>query len=112
MDHRFLGREAEKDRSMWVTPERIAQMKKFHKKGISISRSPATVGMGTMDLRYRPKIYNWSATLEVEYFPMFISAEGIMNLIELGGCLNGVGEWRPSSPQATGSWGTFNVVRS
>ncbi len=112
MDHRFLGREDAKDRSMWVNKERIEQMKKFHKKGISISRSPATVGMGTMDLRYRPKIYNWSATLEVEYFPMFISEEGIINLIELGGSLNGIGEWRPSSPQATGSWGTFSVKQS
>jgi len=106
MDHRFLGREPKESRSRWVTDERTKEMKRLHKMGVSISRHPAKVGMG-MDLRYRPKIYNWSATLEVEFDPQFISQDGLVNLINIGGRLNGIGEWRPSSPQACGDWGMF-----
>jgi len=106
-DYRFLGKEEGK-KSRWVTKERIAEMKRLHKKGISISMHPAKVGMG-MDLRYRPKIYNWSADLTVEFDPQFITKEGLINLINIGGYLNGIGEWRPSSPKATGDWGMFAV---
>jgi len=111
MDYRFLGLEDAPTKSRWVTPERIKEMKKLHKLGVSISRHPAKVGMG-MDLRYRPKIYNWTATLEIEFDPMFITQDGLVNLINIGGRLNGIGEWRPSSPQACGDWGMYRVERA
>ena len=107
MDYRFTGQEEGKQ-SQWVNKDRIKEMKRFHKKGISISRHPVTVGMG-MDLRYRPKIYNWTAEFIVEFKPQFISEEGLVNLINIGGSLNGIGEWRPSSPKACGDWGMFEV---
>ena len=47
--------------------------------------------------------------MTVEFDPQFITKEGLINLINIGGYLNGIGEWRPSSPKATGDWGMFAV---
>lgn len=65
------------------------------------------VGMGTADIRYRGEFKTWSAVLNIIYNPNAISAEQIVNLLNLGGFSNGVGEWRPSKD---GSFGTFHVA--
>ena len=64
------------------------------------------IGMGTADIRYRGEFKEWSATLTIRYNPQVMSAEQIINLINMGGFANGVGEWRPSKD---GSFGTFHV---
>lgn len=65
------------------------------------------IGMGTADIRYRGEFKKWSAVLNIVYNPNAISAEQIVNLLNLGGFSNGVGEWRPSRD---GSFGTFHVA--
>jgi len=65
------------------------------------------IGMGTADIRYRGEFKEWSAVLTIRYNPQVMSAEQIINLINMGGFANGVGEWRPSKD---GSYGTFHVV--
>lgn len=64
------------------------------------------IGMGTADIRYRGEFKNWSTDLTIVYNPKAISIEQIVNLLNMGGFANGVGEWRPSKD---GSYGTFHV---
>lgn len=64
------------------------------------------VGMGTADIRYRGMVREWSADLLIRFNPMAMSAEQIVNLINMGGFANGVGDWRPAKD---GSYGMFHV---
>lgn len=66
------------------------------------------IGMGTADIRYRGEFKTWSTTLTITYNPKAISLEQIVNLLNMGGFSNGVGEWRPSKD---GSYGTFHVAK-
>ena len=51
--------------------------------------------MGTSDLRYRPEFKNWYADLVIEYNQNgMIDEESLVNMIELGGDMCGIGEWR------------------
>lgn len=65
------------------------------------------IGMGTADIRYRGEFKNWSTTLNIVYNPNAISVEQIVNLLNIGGFANGVGEWRPAKD---GSFGTFHIA--
>lgn len=66
------------------------------------------IGMGTADIRYRGEFKKWSTTLKIRYNKNAISAEQIINLINVGGFACGVGEWRPGKD---GSYGMFHVAR-
>lgn len=65
------------------------------------------IGMGTADIRYRGEFKTWSTELNIVYNPRAISVEQIVNLLNIGGFSNGIGEWRPSKD---GSFGTFHVA--
>ena len=65
------------------------------------------IGMGTADIRYRGEFKNWRTVLKIRYNPIAMSAEQIVNLFNIGGVSNGVGEWRPSKD---GSFGMFHVA--
>lgn len=66
------------------------------------------VGMGTADLRYRGEFRHWRADLEVKYNTNGpYSLEAIVNMINAGGLLCGVGEWRP---EKDGNNGMFHVA--
>ncbi|HVI28860.1 hypothetical protein [Hansschlegelia sp.] len=67
------------------------------------------VGMGTADLRYRAEFPTWFARILVRHQPRLLSAEQILNLINLAGFSVGVGEWRP---EKGGSSGMFHVASS
>lgn len=64
------------------------------------------IAMGTADIRYRGEFKQWSAVLTIRYNPKVMSAEQIVNLLNIGGFACGIGEWRPSRD---GSFGTFHV---
>lgn len=65
------------------------------------------IGMGTADLRYRGEFANWSAELTVKYNANGpFSLEAIVNIINAGGSICGVGEWRP---EKDGQYGMFHV---
>lgn len=65
------------------------------------------VGMGSADLRYRGEFKNWYMDLTLEYNASGdLSLEQIINVINAGGYVCGVGEWRP---ERDGSNGRFHV---
>lgn len=65
------------------------------------------VGMGTADIRYRGEFKNWYADLNISYNANGqYSLENIVNIINAGGYVCGVGEWRP---ERDGQNGMFHV---
>ena len=61
----------------------------------------------TADLRYRPSFVNWTTELEVTLIDTGVfTMESIINAINLGGYMNGVGEWRM---EKSGDFGRFHV---
>ena len=72
----------------------------------NIREDMVKIGMGIADIRYRGEFRDWSAKLTIRYNPNVMSAEQIVNLINLGGFSNGVGEWRQSKD---GCFGIFHV---
>ena len=66
------------------------------------------VGMGTADIRYRGEFKNWYADLTISYNENGqYSLENIVNIINAGGYVCGVGEWRP---ERDGQNGMFHVA--
>ena len=65
------------------------------------------IGMGTADIRYRGEFRNWSADIEISFNENGQhSLEQIINIINAGGYVCGVGEWRP---ERDGQYGMFHV---
>ena len=65
------------------------------------------VGMGTADIRYCGEFRNWSADINVSFNENGqYSLEQIINIINAGGYVCGVGEWRP---ERDGQYGMFHV---
>lgn len=64
------------------------------------------IGKGSADLRYRAEFKTWSTVLHIKYNSGAISLEQVINLFNVGGFSNGVGDWRPARD---GSFGTFHV---
>ena len=66
------------------------------------------VGIGTADIRYRGEFRNWSADLNISFNENGqYSPEQIVNTINAGGYVCGVGEWRP---ERDGQYGMFHVT--
>lgn len=66
------------------------------------------VGMGTADIRFRGQFNNWGADLVLSYNvngPYDLNS--IINMINAGGYVCGVGEWRP---EKDGQYGQFHVA--
>lgn len=65
------------------------------------------VGMGQADVRYRGEFNNWSADINISFNENGqYSLEQIINIINAGGYVCGVGEWRP---ERDGQYGMFHV---
>ena len=81
------------------------------KPKFEMAEDEVKIGMGTSDLRYRPKFYNWYADLRIEYNSGsgMIDLGSILNMIELGGDMCGLGEWRI---EKGGSCGKFHVNKN
>lgn len=66
------------------------------------------VGMGTADIRSRGEFRNWYAELTISYNKNGqYSLEQIINIINAGGYVCGIGEWRP---ERDGQYGMFHVA--
>lgn len=73
----------------------------------SIRQDNVKVGMGTADIRYRPQFNEWSIDLSIRYNANGkLSLSDIVNMVNLGGQLNGIGEWRI---EKSGQYGQFHV---
>lgn len=64
------------------------------------------IGQGTTQPRFRAMFTEWSVDLLIRYNCGAMSAEQIINLFNVAGFSNGVGEWRPSRD---GDFGRFHV---
>ena len=63
---------------------------------------------GVASLTHRAHFPDWKARLEIEYNAMAITPEQIVNLLELAGFSNGIGDWRP---EKDGDFGRFRVAK-
>ena len=65
------------------------------------------VGMGTADIRYRGEFRNWYVDMPISFNKNGkYKFEQIVNIINAGGYVCGVGEWRP---ERDGQYGMFHV---
>ena len=76
-------------------------------EGPTMREDMVRIGMGTADIRYRGQFHNWSVTLPIEFNEDICSLEQIINLLNVGGMCQGVGEWRP---EKGGQFGRFHVA--
>lgn len=68
------------------------------------------IGMGSADLRYRGEFKNWYMDLILEYNASGnLGVEQIVNVINAGGYIVGIGEWRP---EKDGTFGRYHVELS
>ena len=82
----------------------------IHSDAPTMREDMVKVGMGTADIRYRPQFNNWYADLVISYNKASeFSLENIINAINAGGYVCGLGEWRP---ERDGSYGQFHVAAS
>lgn len=65
------------------------------------------LGGRTADVRFRAQFFPWSIKFDVRYNPNVITDEAIVNLIQLAGFHQGLGDWRP---EKSGTFGMFHVV--
>lgn len=73
----------------------------------SIREDGVKVGMGTADLRYRAQFESWHMNILLRYnVNGKLSLSDIINIINLGGQTNGIGEWRI---EKSGQFGMFHV---
>jgi len=53
------------------------------------------VGMGSVDLRYRPEFEQWAATVDIEFDSELLTEQDVITLIDRAGFGVGIGEGRP-----------------
>lgn len=76
-------------------------------KGIPEIREDAVrIGISQTNLSYRAEFKTWSAVIHLQYNSGAISLEQVVNIFNIGGFSNGVGDWRPAK---NGVNGTFHV---
>lgn len=84
------------------------QMLEIHSDTPVIREDMVKVGMGTADIRFRGEFRNWYADLTISYNENGqYTLEQIVNIINAGGYVCGVGEWRP---ERDGQYGMFHVA--
>ena len=67
---------------------------------------------GSIDWRIRSEFEKWEMEFTILFNANYISAEQIINLVDLAGFHCGFGEMRPFAPKSSGSHGMFEVVRN
>ena len=83
-------------------------MIEIHSDAPKMREDMVKIGMGTADIRYRGEFANWYADMTISYnMNGNYSLENIMNIINAGGYICGVGEWRP---EKDGQYGMFHVA--
>ena len=66
---------------------------------------------GSIDWRIRAEFDTWEMEHTILFNQNYISAEQIINLVDLAGFHCGFGEMRPFAPKSSGSHGMFEVIR-
>lgn len=76
-------------------------------KELRMREDTVKIGQGTTDLRFRGEVLGWTMDLPIEFNADVVSAEQVLNLIQIAGFSNGLGEWRP---ERNGNYGTFTLA--
>lgn len=76
-------------------------------KELRMREDTVKIGQGTTDLRFRGETLGWTMDLPIEFNADVLSAEQILNLLQIAGFSNGLGEWRP---ERNGNYGTFALA--
>lgn len=71
-----------------------------------IRQDVVSLGTRSTMVRYRGEFPEWSTEIVVEFNAGIVSAEQVVNLINLAGMSVGVGDWRP---EKNGTFGMFHV---
>lgn len=83
-------------------------MVEIHSDMPTMREDMVRIGAGVADLRYRGEFRNWYADLNLSYnVNGSYDLGSILNMINAGGYVCGVGEWRP---ERDGTHGMFHVV--
>lgn len=84
------------------------QMIEIHSEAPIMREDMVKVGMGIADIRFRGEFRNWYADMTISYNANGQhTLEQIINIINAGGYVCGVGEWRP---ERDGQYGMFHVA--
>lgn len=93
-------------RGLFVVPDE-GMLVAIKTPGVKMRQDTVRVGVKQADLRYRPEMTEWGASLRIEYDQDILTAESVINLLNRAGFGVGVGEYRP---EKNGVWGRFEVV--
>jgi len=104
----YTSSRVELQGEFFIVGEGEQQLVQIHSDSIPSIREDNVKLMGkTADLRHRPQFETWSADLIVRYDRNgSIAPESIINMINLGGRKEGVGEWRI---EKGGQYGMYHV---
>lgn len=92
-------------RGMFFIPGEFVEIE--CKDGPTMREDMVRLNGKTADIRHRGEFTNWAVTLPVEYNSSACSLEQILNLLNVGGFSQGIGEWRP---ERGGQFGRFHVA--
>jgi hypothetical protein len=85
-------------------------MVEIHHESLTMRRDMVRVGMGSADIRYRGEFANWYADITVCFNENGErNLDQIISMINAGGYMCGIGEWRP---EKDGQYGMFHVQAS
>lgn len=98
------------DRRVDIIPNvfHLEPMIEIHAEEVVMREDMVRVGMGAADIRYRGQFNNWWAEFDVNYNANGgKSVDEIASMIQAGGYVCGIGEWRP---ERDGQYGMFTMV--
>ena len=76
--------------------------------GFSLFVKRAKIG-ASKHIRVRPRFDNWTASGQLIIIDDQITDKVLSDILDISGRLKGLGDWRPSAPQAPGPFGTFEA---
>lgn len=86
---------------------RAEQLVEIHSDTPLMREDMVRVGMGSADIRYRGEFQNWSCDLKIKYNTNgAYRLDQILNMINAGGTVCGIGEWRP---ERDGQYGLYHI---
>lgn len=86
---------------------RAEQLVEIHSNTPLMREDMVRVGMGSADIRYRGEFQNWSCNLKIKYNTNgAYRLDQILNMINAGGTVCGIGEWRP---ERDGQYGLYHI---
>ena len=83
------------------------QLVEIHSDAPVMREDMVRIGMGTSDVRYRGEYNNWHIDFRLKFNTNGkFTLEQIINIINAGGAVCGIGEWRP---ERDGQYGMYHV---